>query len=104
MTARRFHMPQNPGQDTLDQLAPNTPSVAGSNASSVVGAGVDSAGRMRANAPFWYSFDYGSVHFTVISTENDLSPGSSQHAWLQEDLAAVDRWAPGCNVVTVRTG
>jgi hypothetical protein len=92
MMARRFHMPQNPGQDALDQLAPNTPAVAGSDASSV-GAGVGAAGRVRANAPFWYSFDYGSVHFTVISTENDLSPGGIQHAWLQEDLAAVDRWA-----------
>jgi hypothetical protein len=91
MMARRFHMPENPGQDALDQPAPNTPSVAGSDASSSAG------GRVRATAPFWYSFDYGSVHFTVISTENDLSPGSSQHAWLQEDLAAVDRWAPGCD-------
>ena len=24
----------------------------------------------RDNAPFWYGFDYGSVHFTVISTEH----------------------------------
>ena len=36
-------------------------------------------GRPRANAPFWYSYDYGSVHFTVISTEHSLEHGSAQH-------------------------
>lgn len=46
-------------------------------------------------APFWYSFDYGSVHFTVISTEHDITHGSVQRAWLEGDLAAVDRWAGG---------
>lgn len=46
---------------------------------------------IRPNAPFWYSFDYGSVHFTVISTENSVEPGSRQYAWLEADLAAVDR-------------
>lgn len=30
------------------------------------------------NAPFWFSYDYGSVHFTTISTEHDLSSGSDQ--------------------------
>lgn len=47
----------------------------------------------RSNAPFWYGFDYGSVHFTVISTEHSLVPGSRQYEWLEDDLAAVDRWA-----------
>jgi hypothetical protein len=85
MTARRFHMPQHPTQDELDQPAAAAP------ASPAADAEDNAAGRVRANAPFWYSFDYGSVHFTVISTENDLSPGSSQYAWLEKDLAAVDR-------------
>lgn len=40
-----------------------------------------------------YSHDYGSVHFTYISTEHDISPGSVQYRWLQRDLAAVDRCA-----------
>lgn len=35
------------------------------------------------NPPFWYSFDYGIVHFTMVSTEHDLSPGSLQYEWLQ---------------------
>lgn len=43
------------------------------------------------NPPFWYSFEYGSVHFTVISTEHDLQPGSTQHEWLVHDLASADR-------------
>jgi aconitate hydratase 2/2-methylisocitrate dehydratase len=29
------------------------------------------------------------VHFTAVSTEHDLSPGSPQHAWLSAELAAV---------------
>ena len=33
----------------------------------------------RANPPFWYSFSYGSVHFTVLSTEHDIMPGSNQY-------------------------
>ena len=44
-----------------------------------------------SNGIFWYSFDYGSVHFTMISTEHDLSPGSVQYLWLEKDLASVDR-------------
>lgn len=41
----------------------------------------DSATRISdvpSNAPFWYSFAYGSVHFTIISTEHDLHRGSPQ--------------------------
>jgi phosphodiesterase/alkaline phosphatase D-like protein len=31
------------------------------------------------------------VHFIMISTEHDLSPGSRQYVWLQEDLRNIDR-------------
>jgi len=31
------------------------------------------------NSPFWYSFDYGSVHFVMLSTEHDVTPGSHQY-------------------------
>ena len=34
---------------------------------------------MQSNAPFWYSYNYGSVHFTVISTEHSLEPDSEQY-------------------------
>ncbi|PNH06496.1 putative inactive purple acid phosphatase 9 [Tetrabaena socialis] len=55
------------------------------------GVGGLSAHAPRAKAPFWYSFEYGSVHFTVISTEHDLTAGSKQRRWLEADLEGVDR-------------
>jgi hypothetical protein len=45
----------------------------------------------NSNGVFWYSFDFGTVHTTVISSEHDLSPGSPQHAWLEQDLQSVNR-------------
>ncbi|ELR18962.1 diphosphonucleotide phosphatase 1, putative [Acanthamoeba castellanii str. Neff] len=39
----------------------------------------------------WYSFDYGFIHFTFMSTEHDFSIGSVQWKWLEEDLKKVDR-------------
>ena len=39
----------------------------------------------------FYSFDVGSVHFVMLSSEHDLGDGSAQLAWLAADLAAVDR-------------
>ncbi|KAK9865860.1 hypothetical protein WJX84_011864, partial [Apatococcus fuscideae] len=39
----------------------------------------------------WYSFDYGPIHFTIYSTEHRFHPGSEQHEFIREDLAAVDR-------------
>lgn len=44
-----------------------------------------------SNGPFWYSYDSGLVHTTVISSEHDLSPGSRQYKWLKSDLSAVNR-------------
>uniref|UniRef100_A0A7S3VR38 Calcineurin-like phosphoesterase domain-containing protein n=1 Tax=Dunaliella tertiolecta TaxID=3047 RepID=A0A7S3VR38_DUNTE len=41
--------------------------------------------------PFWYSYNYGNVHFTVISSEHDCAPGSEQYRWLERDLSSVDR-------------
>ncbi len=34
----------------------------------------------------WYSFDYGPIHVTVMSTEHDYSPGSQQHTFITCDL------------------
>lgn len=28
--------------------------------------------------PFWFSYNYGSVHFTTLSSEHDLTKGSKQ--------------------------
>lgn len=39
---------------------------------------------------FYFSFDYGGIHFTSMSTEdyeNSYAPGSPQYAWIQQDLA-----------------
>lgn len=55
----------------------------------------------RPNAPFWYSYSHGPVHFVVLSSEHDLSPHSHQHAWLAGDLAAVDRCATPWVVLAV---
>ena len=45
----------------------------------------------NGNQPWWYSFEYGLVHFTVLSTEHDFTVGSRQHTWLVDDLKSVDR-------------
>lgn len=37
---------------------------------------------------FWYSFNYGNVHYVSISSENDLTTGSPQQTWLVSDLTA----------------
>ncbi|GAV76169.1 Metallophos domain-containing protein/Metallophos_C domain-containing protein [Cephalotus follicularis] len=39
----------------------------------------------------WYSIEQGSVHFTVISTEHDWSVNSEQYAWIESDMASVNR-------------
>ena len=37
---------------------------------------------------FWFSFDFESVHFASISTENVTTPGTDMYEWLVADLAA----------------
>lgn len=36
---------------------------------------------------YYYSFDYGPVHVTVVDQHIDFSPGSIQYNWLEDDLA-----------------
>ncbi|KJE92073.1 nucleotide pyrophosphatase/phosphodiesterase [Capsaspora owczarzaki ATCC 30864] len=45
----------------------------------------------NGNSVFWYSFDYGSVHFLQFSAEHDFLPGSDMYKWIANDLASVDR-------------
>lgn len=40
-----------------------------------------------SSPPFWFSFDWGPVHFTSVSSEHDYSPGSAQLEWVERDLA-----------------
>ena len=39
----------------------------------------------------YHSFEFGSVHVALISSEHDMREGSEQYKWLAADLAAVDR-------------
>ena len=45
------------------------------------------------SVPPFYSDSIGPVHVIFASTEHDYHAGSAQHAWLQRDLAAVNRSA-----------
>ncbi|XP_058961900.2 uncharacterized protein [Pocillopora verrucosa] len=45
----------------------------------------------NGNGLWWYSYEYGSVHFIMMSTEHDIRPGSRQYTWLENDLKKVDR-------------
>ncbi|KAK8052557.1 acid phosphatase [Apiospora rasikravindrae] len=61
--------------------------------------------RTLANPPFWYSFEYGMVHFVMIDTETDFASAPDetwlesgpfgvphqQLEFLEADLASVDR-------------
>ena len=38
-----------------------------------------------------YSYDFGLVHFIMMSTEHNFEPGSRQYEWLENDLKKVDR-------------
>lgn len=40
---------------------------------------------------YWYSFDYGFIHFVMISTEHDFTYQSEQYSWIASDLSSVNR-------------
>ena len=35
---------------------------------------------------YWYSFNYGCGHFTILNSNMDYRPGSEQWTWLEHDL------------------
>ena len=39
----------------------------------------------------WFGFDYGQVHFVVMSTEHDFYRGTEQYHWIKYHLQQVDR-------------
>lgn len=43
---------------------------------------------------YWYSFNYGTAHFTVLNSNMDYRPGSEQWHWLEHDLKTFQnaRW------------
>lgn len=42
-------------------------------------------------APFWYSVKTGPVHFIILSSEHDITVGSRQRNWLEDEFESVDR-------------
>jgi hypothetical protein len=36
---------------------------------------------------YYYSFDYGPIHFTIVDQYTSYTPGSAQYTWLENDLA-----------------
>eukprot|EP00753_Platysulcus_tardus_P018113 PLAT6721.1.p1 GENE.PLAT6721.1~~PLAT6721.1.p1 ORF type:complete len:423 (-),score=153.50 PLAT6721.1:149-1417(-) len=47
-----------------------------------------SAAASGSASPFWYSFDVGPLHVTVLSSEHNYTRGSQQWNWFSADLAA----------------
>lgn len=47
--------------------------------------------RSNSSSPYYYSFDFGNVHFVAFSTEHDYSVGSDQYEWMAADLAAASQ-------------
>jgi len=41
---------------------------------------------------FWFGFDFGEIHFTIMSTEHPYEEGTPQYKFLDNDLkkAALD--------------
>ncbi|MDO8507700.1 MAG: metallophosphoesterase [bacterium] len=39
----------------------------------------------------WYSINFNKIHFTVLNSNKDLSVGSEQYKWLENDLANVGK-------------
>lgn len=45
----------------------------------------------NGNDIYWYSFDFGNIHFIMMSTEHDYTKGSEQYNWIEQDLQQVNR-------------
>jgi len=46
---------------------------------------------IRDNGIYYYSFDYGPAHVSVVDQGINFSPGSLQHTWLSNDLASTEQ-------------
>lgn len=68
-----------PGSDMAAAASAAGASAAGAAAVGTSAGAAVAAPNALPNPPFWYSFSHGSVHFVVVSTEHNLSPGSRQH-------------------------
>ncbi|KAF4663986.1 hypothetical protein FOL47_005458 [Perkinsus chesapeaki] len=52
------------------------------------------------NQDYWFSFNFGLVHYVMLSTEHNYLNGSDQNEWLDKDLSEVDRSKTPWIVVT----
>ncbi|MFV2081354.1 MAG: metallophosphoesterase [bacterium] len=46
----------------------------------------------------WYSVEISGIHLAILDTGTDLSPGSTQYQWLENDLSTI---GPGINFIAV---
>eukprot|EP01083_Nonionella_stella_P086506 240373_1 len=44
-----------------------------------------------SNGVFWYSFDYGFVHYIMMSSEHNLTATARARVWLENDLKLVNQ-------------
>lgn len=91
--------------DYSKRFGPNMPTTFASQSTVDAAKASAAAAQKLALPPFWYSFDYGMVHFVSINTETDFAdaPDTSkldagpfgrpnqQIEFLKADLASVDR-------------
>jgi acid phosphatase type 7 len=95
--------------DFMHRFENTMPTAFSSSSSNTTAQSLASKAQSLANPPFWYSFEYGMVHFVMIDTETDFTSapdgpdGSAgldsgpfgfsgqQIDFLEADLASVDR-------------
>jgi len=53
--------------------------------------GTDLLEQNSGGGDFYWSFDFGNIHFIHLSSETNSSASSPQYAWLENDLKKVDR-------------
>ncbi|KAK7955657.1 Metallo-dependent phosphatase-like protein [Apiospora aurea] len=91
--------------DFMVRFGPTMPTAFASTSADLRAKANADKARTLANPPFWYSFEYGMVHFVMIDTETDFAfapdetwlesgPFGVPHQqleFLEADLASVDR-------------
>ena len=48
-----------------------------------------------STSPLYYSYEVAGLHIIMTGSYAPFNKGSEQYAWLERDLAAVDRWVWG---------
>ena len=53
--------------------------------------GLSAASAALAQPPFWFSYESGGVHWTMLSSEHPYEPSTPQHAFASAALSSVNR-------------